>query len=148
MARRLELGEREKQIAQHMRHAADRGVELVRRLMTFARKQTLSPVPIDPAELTCSEERQAERMLPNGMGYRFNGRDYRSGFVLPNFFFTLTSGNTNTRGEEGGQHAVCGGAVQVLSAPHPAFGHLLPASGAKELQRRSPRLRGEGAEGG
>jgi PAS domain S-box-containing protein len=50
--RRLELGEREKQIAQHMRHAADRGVELVRRLMTFARKQTLSPVPIDPAELT------------------------------------------------------------------------------------------------
>src|SRR5207237_8060266 len=28
--RRLELGEREKQIAAHMRHAADRGVELVR----------------------------------------------------------------------------------------------------------------------
>jgi PAS domain S-box-containing protein len=50
--RRLVLGEREQQIAQHMRHAADRGVELVRRLMTFARKQSLSPVAIDPAELT------------------------------------------------------------------------------------------------
>ncbi|MEO6152967.1 MAG: response regulator [Croceibacterium sp.] len=52
--RRLELGEREKQIAMHMRHAADRGVELVRRLMTFARKQTLTPVEIDPAELVDS----------------------------------------------------------------------------------------------
>jgi PAS domain S-box-containing protein len=51
LERRLELGEREKQIAMHMRHAADRGVELVRRLMTFARKQSLSPEAVDPAEL-------------------------------------------------------------------------------------------------
>jgi CheY-like chemotaxis protein len=35
-----------------MRHAAERGVELVRRLMTFARKQTLTPVAIDPGELS------------------------------------------------------------------------------------------------
>jgi signal transduction histidine kinase len=50
--RRMQLPEREAQIVVHMRHAAERGVELVRRLMTFARKQHLTPVAIDPAELS------------------------------------------------------------------------------------------------
>src|SRR5690606_33475902 len=36
---RLQLGAREQQIVDHMRHAAESGAELVRRLMAFARKQ-------------------------------------------------------------------------------------------------------------
>ncbi len=29
--------------------------------------------------------------FPNGMGYSFNGREYLTGFVLPNFFFHVTT---------------------------------------------------------
>ena len=48
---RVELGEREKQIFDQMRHAAEKGAELVRRLMAFARKQELSPSSIAAASL-------------------------------------------------------------------------------------------------
>jgi signal transduction histidine kinase len=48
---RVQLGEREKQIFDQMRHAAEKGAELVRRLMAFARKQELSPSNIDPRKL-------------------------------------------------------------------------------------------------
>ncbi len=43
---RVELGERERQIFDQMRNAAEKGAELVRRLMAFARKQELSPSSI------------------------------------------------------------------------------------------------------
>jgi hypothetical protein len=46
---------------------------------------------IDRAALAGSEDRQVELMFPNGMGYRFNGRDYLTGFALPNFFFHVTT---------------------------------------------------------
>ena len=37
-----------------------------------------------------AEEREVELRFPNGTGYRFNGRDYLTGFALPNFFFHVT----------------------------------------------------------
>ncbi|MBO0750368.1 MAG: response regulator, partial [Porphyrobacter sp.] len=48
---RVQLGEREQQIFEQMRHAAEKGAELVRRLMAFARKQELSPSSIDAGVL-------------------------------------------------------------------------------------------------
>jgi CheY-like chemotaxis protein/anti-sigma regulatory factor (Ser/Thr protein kinase) len=51
LARRLELGEREQMIVDQMRNSAQQGVELVRRLMAFARKQSLSPSAVDPHDL-------------------------------------------------------------------------------------------------
>jgi signal transduction histidine kinase len=48
---RVELGEREQKIFEHMRHAAESGAELVRRLMAFARKQELAPASVDPRDL-------------------------------------------------------------------------------------------------
>jgi signal transduction histidine kinase len=48
---RVELGEREQKIFEHMRHAAESGAELVRRLMAFARKQELAPTSVDPRNL-------------------------------------------------------------------------------------------------
>ena len=48
---RLALGDRERKIVDHMRHAAESGAELVRRLMAFARKQELTPTSIDPQRL-------------------------------------------------------------------------------------------------
>jgi CheY-like chemotaxis protein len=48
---RLQLGEREKKIVDHMRYAAESGAELVRRLMAFARKQELTPTSLDPSRL-------------------------------------------------------------------------------------------------
>jgi signal transduction histidine kinase len=60
---RVELGEREKQIFDQMRHAAEKGADLVRRLMTFARKQELSPSCIDAATLRDSVAGLVEHAL-------------------------------------------------------------------------------------
>lgn len=49
--RRIDLGGREQQIFDQMRNAAEKGAELVRRLMAFARKQELSPRSIEPGSL-------------------------------------------------------------------------------------------------
>jgi hypothetical protein len=38
-----------------------------------------------------AEERAVELRFPNGMGYRFIGREYLTGFALPNFFFHVTT---------------------------------------------------------
>ncbi len=48
---RIEMGDRERKIFEHMRHAAESGAELVRRLMAFARKQELSPASVDPHDV-------------------------------------------------------------------------------------------------
>jgi signal transduction histidine kinase len=48
---RVALGDGERRIVEHMRHAGEKGAELVRRLMAFARKQELSPSSIDPGKL-------------------------------------------------------------------------------------------------
>jgi hypothetical protein len=46
---------------------------------------------IDPAALASSAEREVVLSFPNGVGYRFTGRDYLTGFALPNFFFHVTT---------------------------------------------------------
>ena len=51
LQRRLELTDRDQLIVDQMRHAAEQGAELVRRMMAFARKQDLTPSSVDPAEL-------------------------------------------------------------------------------------------------
>ena len=51
---------------------------------------------VDPAAL--SAERDVELTFPNGMGYRFNGQAYLTGFALPNFFFHVTTAYGILRG--------------------------------------------------
>ena len=51
LQRRLTLDERDQAVVDHMRHAAEQGAELVRRMMAFARKQELSPSSVDPSSL-------------------------------------------------------------------------------------------------
>jgi len=46
---------------------------------------------VDPALLADSAERTVEMRFPNGMGYRWTGAEYLTGFVLPNFFFHVTT---------------------------------------------------------
>jgi hypothetical protein len=46
---------------------------------------------VDPAAIAAGEDRVIELRFPNGMGYRFSGRDYLTGFALPNFFFHVTT---------------------------------------------------------
>ena len=46
---------------------------------------------IDPAALASGAERAVELTFPNGMGYRFSGQGYLTGFALPNFFFHVTT---------------------------------------------------------
>jgi hypothetical protein len=45
---------------------------------------------IHRSALEGAEEREVKLKFPNGTGYRFNGRDYLTGFALPNFFFHVT----------------------------------------------------------
>ncbi|EIZ81518.1 helix-turn-helix- domain containing protein [Methylobacterium sp. GXF4] len=46
---------------------------------------------IDAAVLVSGAEREVELKFPNGMGYRFTGQAYLTGFALPNFFFHVTT---------------------------------------------------------
>jgi hypothetical protein len=46
---------------------------------------------IDAAALADAAEREVVLSFPNGMGYRFTGREYLTGFALPNFFFHVTT---------------------------------------------------------
>ena len=45
----------------------------------------------DARSLDGSEDREVVIKFPNGMGYRFLGGQYLSGFALPNFFFHVTT---------------------------------------------------------
>lgn len=45
----------------------------------------------DAASLAGSEDREVVLTFPNGMGYRFAGGHYLTGFALPNFFFHATT---------------------------------------------------------
>ncbi len=45
----------------------------------------------DAATLDGAETRIVELRFPNGMGYRFTGSAYLTGFALPNFFFHATT---------------------------------------------------------
>jgi hypothetical protein len=44
-----------------------------------------------PENLAGSEDREVVLTFPNGMGYRFVGAQYLTGFALPNFFFHATT---------------------------------------------------------
>lgn len=46
---------------------------------------------VDPSAFAGADGRTVELKFPNGFGYRFNGRDYLTGFALPNFFFHVTT---------------------------------------------------------
>ena len=45
----------------------------------------------DAAALAGSETREVELRFPNGMGYRWAGAAYLTGFALPNFYFHATT---------------------------------------------------------
>jgi len=45
----------------------------------------------NPESLAESDDREVIIKFPNGMGYRFAGAEYLTGFALPNFFFHVTT---------------------------------------------------------
>lgn len=51
LQRRMDFPEREQKILDHMRHAAETGAGLVRRMMAFARKQDLHPASVAPGSM-------------------------------------------------------------------------------------------------
>ncbi|WP_019904816.1 DUF1993 domain-containing protein [Methylobacterium sp. 77] len=53
---------------------------------------------VDPDALATAAEREVELKFPNGMGYRFTGQAYLTGFALPNFFFHVTTAYAILRG--------------------------------------------------
>ena len=63
LERRVQLEDREQQLVTQMRHAAEQGAELVRRMMAFARKQDLTPTSVDPCSLTTSVAGLVEHTL-------------------------------------------------------------------------------------
>lgn len=53
----------------------------------------------DPVLLAASGDREVVLTFPNGMGYRFRGAEYLTGFALPNFFFHVTTAYAILRAE-------------------------------------------------
>lgn len=54
---------------------------------------------VDPALLAAGADRVVDLRFPDGMGYRFTGRDYLTRFALPNFFFHVTTAYAILRAE-------------------------------------------------
>lgn len=46
---------------------------------------------VDRAAIDAGLDREVSIRFPNGMGYRWIGRDYLTSFALPNFFFHVTT---------------------------------------------------------
>jgi hypothetical protein len=46
---------------------------------------------VDRASFAGAEDREVVLSFPNGMGYRFTGAKFLTGFALPNFFFHVTT---------------------------------------------------------
>ncbi len=46
---------------------------------------------VDPAAIAAGDTRDIALKFPNGMGYRFTGAAFLTGFALPNFFFHVTT---------------------------------------------------------
>jgi hypothetical protein len=46
---------------------------------------------VDRAAFEGGEDRDVVLKFPNGSGYQFTGRNYLTGFALPNFFFHVTT---------------------------------------------------------
>lgn len=46
---------------------------------------------VDPAAFEGAETREVVMKFPNGLGYRWQGAEYLTGFALPNFFFHVTT---------------------------------------------------------
>lgn len=46
---------------------------------------------ITPEALTDAAEREIVLKFPNGMGFRFTGAQFLTGFALPNFYFHVTT---------------------------------------------------------
>jgi len=63
LERRVALEGRDQLIVDQMRHAAEQGAELVRRMMAFARKQELTPSSVDPRSLFSSVAGLVEHAL-------------------------------------------------------------------------------------
>jgi len=137
---RVELGEREKQIVGHMRHAAESGADLVRRLMAFARKQELSPTSVDPQALCDAVAALVEHTL--GPNYSVRWSVLTNDLLLfvdkAQLELSLVNLLINARDAMPG-----GGPIDVLveEASRPA---RISASGPEELVRIRVRDQGEG----
>ena len=87
---------------------------------------------VDPAAL--SAEREVELKFPNGMGYRFSGQAYLTGFALPNFFFHVTTayGILRSAGVGLGKIGPALRAALTAGAPAPDLSKTLAALGREE----------------
>jgi CheY-like chemotaxis protein len=81
LRRRLELGEREQMIVDQMQRAAEKGAELVKRMMAFARKQDLRPVSIDPRLLCRSVGDLVEQTLGGTVTLEWECADTERNFL-------------------------------------------------------------------
>jgi signal transduction histidine kinase/DNA-binding response OmpR family regulator len=84
LGRRMTFAEAEARVLDLMRHAAEQGAELVRRMMAFSRQQSLMPTTVDPAALREAVAGLVENTLggtvelawhfPNDVGHLFVDR--------------------------------------------------------------------------
>ena len=81
LERRLELKDREQLLVTQMRHAAEQGAELVRRMMAFARKQELSPSSVEPSSLCASVAGLVEHTLGGTVQV-----DWKCNDAVPNIY--------------------------------------------------------------
>ena len=72
LEKRVDFADRERTVLHHMRHAAENGAALVKRMMAFARKQDLHPTIVAPEGLRRSVLGLVEHTLGGTIGIEWN----------------------------------------------------------------------------
>jgi PAS domain S-box-containing protein len=109
------------------RHAAARGAELTRRLLTFSRQQSLRLAPVDLAPLLQDITAMLRRLLPESIDLDIADMDTlplisADAGLLENALLNLAINARDAMGERGRLNII----ADIVHAPDPVFGELAP----------------------
>jgi PAS domain S-box-containing protein len=111
LQRRVDFGAREQMVLDHMRHAAENGVALVKRMMTFARKQKLHPKNVAPESIRQSVLGLVEHTLGGTVDIEWDHERASSHFFVDEAQLELALVNLIINARDampnGGKIAVC-----------------------------------------
>ena len=128
LERRLDFDERNQLIVEQIRHAAEHGAELVRRMMAFARKQDLAPTSVDPNNLCVTVAGLVEHTLGVTISIHWQCAETESNLFVDKSQLELALLNLilNARDAmpKGGTVTV---SIDKIDHPHLANGAALPA---------------------
>ncbi|QZH75419.1 MAG: response regulator [Erythrobacter sp.] len=124
LQRRLQLEDPERRIVDQMNLAAERGTQLVKRLMSFARRQELKPASVDPRDLCTTVAGLVEHALGDRVTANWNCEDTELNIYADCAQLELALMNLVVNARDAMPD---GGEVDITISESPAGARLYPA---------------------